>query len=587
MATDQPPIDRTSRSALGLLVLLAALPYLNTLTAGFALDDLPNIRENAAVTRGVDLTEIFATPLPLLSYLYRPFTVLTFALNEAVAPGNAALFHAVNVVLHAAVTVVVYWLGVRLFTARVALLAAALFALHPVHTEAVTSIVGRAELLATLFGVLAVLGAGAADDATGRWSRRGWYVASILSFAIAVFSKESAATVLPLLLLYRVTRRGDALCAGVWKEVRSLQWIPYALCFGIFLFLRFVVVGTLGGMPLGRLIPLDNVLAFVPWPVRVCSALGVVWDYFGLLNLPLVLSADYSYNQVPVLTSWLDPRCLAGLLLCVAAGVGIVVCRPAVRFSIALPFVALLLTANLLFPIGTIKAERLLYFPSVGWVFLVALVFDQGLRAPRYRVAAAALLVLVTCGFATRTWLRNGDWHDDFTLAHSVGATAPGSAKSLSNFGVALLKQGRPVQAMRAFRAALAIYPIDESAFGIGTALMEQGQSAAAIGWFRRTLEIEPTLVKAHTDLCHALLAGGDFAAAARACRNGLRYAPADANLLKGLAASLMGAGETEKATAILHRALALDSDDDRLRTTLALLDSAVARRDGDTEVRR
>jgi tetratricopeptide (TPR) repeat protein len=142
---------------------------------------------------------------------------------------------------------------------------------------------------------------------------------------------------------------------------------------------------------------------------------------------------------------------------------------------------------------------------------------------------------------------------------------------------VALLKQGQRAAAIEQFQASLAIFPMGESAFGIATALNEQGQTDAAIEWLRKTLNIAPALLKAHTDLCHHLLSRDDFAAAARACRNGLRYSPADANLLKGLGSSLMGTGETEKAIEILHRSLALNPHDDELRDYLASLAATTA----------
>jgi hypothetical protein len=149
---------RISGRALALLALLALLPYLNAMADGFTLDDEPSIRNNPAVTRGIDLLGILSSPLPPLNTVYRPLTVLTYALNEAVAPANAPLFHAVNVILHTGVTVLAFWIALWLFESqRLAMIAAALFAIHPIHTEAVTSIVGRAELLVAFFGLIALL----------------------------------------------------------------------------------------------------------------------------------------------------------------------------------------------------------------------------------------------------------------------------------------------------------------------------------------------------------------------------------------------------------------------------------------------
>src|SRR5262249_8645942 len=162
---------------------------------------------------------------------------------------------------------------------------------------AVTSIVGRAEVLAALFGLLALLTAVPPRATVGRATRSALQGVSLAAFSLALLSKESALVVLPLILLFRIACHGDALGRGLWQELRTLDWVPYGLCAGVFLWLRFSVVGAV--TPPLPFKPLNNILAFVPWTVRLRSAMGVLWDYFGLLNLPLVLAADYSYNQDP------------------------------------------------------------------------------------------------------------------------------------------------------------------------------------------------------------------------------------------------------------------------------------------------
>jgi tetratricopeptide (TPR) repeat protein len=563
----------TSRRIVVLLALLAVLPYLNALGAGFTLDDEPNIRTNAAVIGGIDPIRILASPL-YPGDLYRPFTALTFAVNERLTPGAAAPFHAVNIVLHAAVTALVFQLGLRLFaSARIGTVAAALFAVHPIHTEAVTSLVGRTELLAALFGLLALLSAAQLDRATSRRARAAMEAASLTCFSLAVLSKESGLTVLVLIPLFRMACRGDALGRGASKELRSLDWVPYALCAGMWLALRTYVVGAIA--PPQTVTPLENMLAFVPWTLRVRSAMGVLWDYFGLLNAPLNLAADYSTAQVPVVTSWLDPRVLAGTAMVAGAGAVFVRQRhPAVAFAAILPLAALALTANVLFPIGTVKAERLLYLPSIGWVLVVAYVFDRLVRLPRYRAVAAGALAAVVAAYGARTWTRNWDWRDNLALHQSMARTAPNSAKSRYNFGVALQQQDAQEAAVAQFRRALAIYPWAEgAALGIGIAFEKRGYPDAAVDWYKRALAIMPEFDKAHTNLCHVLFDSRRFAAAGDACRNGLRYAPADANLLKGLGVSLVNTGETERGLAVLRRSLALNQHDQELRTYVERLE--------------
>jgi len=574
---------KVTRRVVVLLASLGVAAYVNALAAGFTFDDEPDIRNNPTVTEGVDLIRVLASPLPP-GDLYRPLTVLTFAINEKLMPGVAAPFHAVNVLLHAGVTLLVFWLAVRLFnSARIAGIAAVLFALHPIHTEAVTSLVGRAEVLAALFGLSAVLSVDCADRAKGRVSRAAWRTASVTSFSLALLSKESALTVLPLILLLRVAQRAEPSIRGLLRELRSLDWIPYALCACVFLGLRHSVVGAVA--PPLPVTPLNNILAFVPCTVRLRSAMAVLWDYFGLLNVPLVLSADYSYNQVPSVTSWLDLRFLAGVLL-VAGVVGIVIWhpRPAVRFATAFPLVALLLTANVLFPIGTIKAERLLYLPSVGWTLLVGYAFDRLLRVERYRRAAVGALCITAAAFGARTWVRNWDWRDNTTLYRSMLNSAPDSAKSRYNFGVELQLQLADEFAVPQFRRALAIYPRwSEAALGIGIAYQRGGRVDEAVEWYEKALKIEPEFSKAHTNLCYVLANDKRFSEAERACRQGLRYDPSDTNLMKMLGFSMIGNSAHEKGVAMLRRVLVLSPRDEGLRNYLMQRDAPSAERGVET----
>jgi Flp pilus assembly protein TadD len=555
------------------LMVLAMLPYLNALNADFTLDDELQIQVNPAVTMGVDPLRILAMPL-FPGDLYRPVTTFTFAVNQALASGNAAAFRLVNLLLHGLVTVLVFVLAQRLFRSRPAsLIAAALFAVHPLHTEAVTSLVGRAEELAALFGLLALLSAVRLDEALDPWVRRGWHALSVLCFTLAIMSKESGIMMLPLLWLLRGVRRNESLWRGLWTELRSLDWIPYVLCAALFMWLRFYVTGGLSSM--STVTPLENVLAFVPPLLRVRTALAVLWDYLSLLHVPLVLSADYSHAQVAVVTSWWELRPLGGAALLLSSLAAVLFLRRrAVAFAVAVPLVTLSLTSNLLFAIGTIKAERLLYTPSIGWALLVGLAMDWCWRSPRYHRLAAISVVALLCGLSTRTWARNRDWHDNATLHRSAAKSSPNCAKARYNYGVALQQQGDHAAAAREFRKALELYPWEKgAAFGIGLAYEKRGNPDAAVRWYRAALDLESSFAKAHTNLCRTLYVNARYAEAARACRDGLRYDPTDANLLKGLGGSMVGAGERQKGMVVLRRALALEPGDAELRDSLAQLE--------------
>jgi len=559
---------------LWLLAVVAALPYLNALTADFTFDDHLVIRRNPAVTTGVDLGRVFTTPL-IKGDLYRPLTILSFALNEAASPGRPGPYHLVNVGLHVAVTILVFFVGRRLFDAEwIAATAAVLFAVHPIHTEAVTSLVGRSELFVALFGLLTLLASVRRDAAAGTGTRAALLAASLTAFACALLSKESAVMLLVLLPLFRVAARGEPFRAGLWTELCSLEWVPYALCVGTYLLLRSCVLAAYTPYTITSL---DNILRFVPWTERLPSALAVLWDYFGLLNVPFVLAADYSYNQVPV-TGWLSWRALAGTaLLVTAAGIVIRNRRPAVSFAVLLPLVTVALTSNLFVLIGTVKAERHLYLPSVGWALLAAYALERARCVPRYRAVVPVALAVTVSAFAVRTWVRNWDWADDLALYRSMVRTAPESAKAHFNYGAMLQERAAQAAAAVQFRRALEIYPVAEAAVGMGIEAESRRATDEAVEWYGQALRMRPNLSTAHVNLCYLLLRSARWQAAATACRNGLRYDPINPKLLKALGTSWVELGATAHGVDLMRRALALDGDDDALRADIARWETAAA----------
>ena len=178
-------VNRVSPIWPALVALTAALVYLNALGNGFALDDVNIVRDNPHIRSVAGLPGLFARPYwpdaeGVASGLYRPITLATFALDRAVWGGGAAGFHAVNVALHALVSALAWFVGRRVgIHYGTALLAALLFAVHPIHVEAVANIVGRSELLAAAGVLAAWLSHRRAAEAPPGRSRTGWTLAAM------------------------------------------------------------------------------------------------------------------------------------------------------------------------------------------------------------------------------------------------------------------------------------------------------------------------------------------------------------------------------------------------------------------------
>ncbi|MFI5095043.1 MAG: tetratricopeptide repeat protein [Candidatus Acidiferrales bacterium] len=422
-----------------LLLAVAMLVYGNALLNGFTFDDIPYILENPTVTH---LSASGLLQPTRTSNLFRPVTFATFALNYAVEGAHAFGYHLLNLLLHAAVTLLLYLLLRKLLEgvqqgATVAWVAALLFAVHPIHTEAVASIVGRAELLAVGFLLAAWL-----------LHLHDRPVLALVCFALALLSKESAVVFVPLALAGDYAR-------GKLKTLHRYGWIAGAAMVYIALLWKF------RGGQFGAVSDLfaDNPLAKLPASLRILNALRVAWKYVGLHVYPATLSCDYSYNAILLYAG--------GRRLAIPAVAAVLVLalwiwtlwtkRVAWFLAGAIYLCGFAVTANLLIPTGTIMGERLAYLPSAGFCLLAALLWMR-LEKDQRRLAWAVLAIVVAA-LATRTMIRNGDWQDNFSLFSAGVRAVPGSAKMHYALGGEYLKRGQLDAAFAELQTALRIYP--------------------------------------------------------------------------------------------------------------------------------
>ncbi len=366
--------------------------------------------------------------------LYRPVTTLSLLFNSAVLGNgtNPAGYHAVNFLLHAINVWLVFELALLLFKMiQPAFFAAALWAVHPICTEAVTGIVGRADLLAAMAVLGGLLLYARTESFEGR--RRYWAAAALFVIATAgVFSKESAAVLLGLMLLWDLSFAED-------KPRLLARWPAYAAVAASLVLLAWARQAVLGPLPVPQPVYVDNPILGADFFAARLTAIKVIGLDLWLLIFPLDLSSDRSYNQVPV-SAWSDPWAWVALVVVVAilALAFVRYRRDRLTFWLAGFFaIALLPTANLLFPIGALMAERFLYLPSVA--FAIALVALLGrLNSRRYTTVVVAVLVVL---YAGRTFARNAAWNSDLTLASADVQTTPESFRLHDMLAKALFEQ--------------------------------------------------------------------------------------------------------------------------------------------------
>jgi hypothetical protein len=516
-----------SLAAVAALGLLVALAYSNSFSAGFTLDSRfviledPRVHRATAENVGLVLTHDYWWP-KAVSGLYRPLTTLSYLANYALF-GNAdrpAGYHVVNLLLHWANASLAFLL-VRSLTGAVwpAFAAAALFAVHPIDTEAVTNLVGRADLLAALSVLAGTLLYVRAAQHSGR-PRLAYLLGLTATTALGVFCKESAVAVVGVVVLYELVYRLEP---GPWRtllgRLRALD--PSGL---VALAPALVVLGVarrrlFSGVEVLDIPFMDNPLVGASFWTARATAVKVLGRSLALLAWPWTLSCDYSYTQIPLvdwsLRGWEDWQAplavglVAGVVWAAVHGRGR---HPCASFFALLCLVTLLPTANLLLLVGTVLAERLLYLPAVGFTACVVLVAGAlSRRAPRL---AASLLVVLIAAAAARTHARNADWRDDVTLWTSAVQAVPRSARAHERLAYALAEHQGPgadhmPQILSEGEAALSILdasplpPADVPTtvpLELGVYYQAKGSMVAraaaderapeALGWYRRAADV-------------------------------------------------------------------------------------------------
>jgi protein O-mannosyl-transferase len=545
------------------LLAVVVLAYGNTLVNSFTLDDKLYIELNPQVTE-VSLRALFAANK--IADVFRPLTFATLALNWKIGGGRPFGYHLFNLVLHGAATLLFYFLLEAIFfelsqgapsprDKLVAFTAALIFAVHPIHTEAVSSIVGRAEILAAGFIFAAWL-----------LHLKDRPIAALICFALALLSKESAVVFLPLILAGDYAR-------GKWKPR-----LPYALMVAMTL-LYLAVLWKVQGGHLGRasISQLDNPLAGLPLGWRILNAVRVAWKYVALHFYPAKLSCDYSFNAIPVYRDWRHtlPALFAALVVAAAWIAAIWKRKSALIVVGAIYLIGFATTANILLPTGTIMGERLAYLPSAGFCLLIALGWSW-LR-DRQKLVALAALTAVVASFAMRTVLRNRDWHDNLSLFEAGVRAVPGSAKMHSALGAQYLAEGRIDLAGPELEAALRIdanYPDAMESYGLVQSTIGNYRGAGAL--MERALNMSnrenPNYDFMAVNFAAVLMQTGHQDAALDLLNREITESPRYARAWANRAVLHYQQGETAPARADAETALRLDPDNKQAHNLMSLL---------------
>ena len=561
-----------------LVTICTLVPYFESVNGDFVFDDIPLIVTDPFYTAETNPLQCWNRSFWKESRqqgLYRPVTILTYWVNVKVHGLKSAGFRLVNIILHIGVCILAYLLARRLMAGKAAAVVAVLiFAVHPIHSEAVAPAFGRGELLCAFFfmaGLLFHIRAGRS---------RFYLIPAATAFLLSCWSKEHAVVFLPvcimmdlylgrlgtspfknfvaavrqsLLEIFSVaapvpgtatavattnsTTETNALLAAV-RKLRYC-WI-YVLVLAIYFASRLIVLGTFLPAKDNFEPGIDNPIAVVSPALRFVSALRIQGNAIKLLLWPDTLSHDYSFAQIRPSVSFADPGAIVTLALFIFLPFLLAKFIPRMKRKIIFFWctylICILPAGNFIVSAGTIFAERLIYLPSLWIILLFSCILMDLFRRFKSKIPVFIIIALLISACAARSFVRIKDWNSEMSLAVAGIKTAPSSAKIWNNLAIQLETIGNLEEAVSACDKAIGIYPRYATAWANrGTYLARLGRFEEAEHDLRYAISLHKKHIQAYYNLGALLANLGRIEEAKAVWEKSLENAPDQPELRKEL----------------------------------------------------
>ena len=562
-------------SSFMVILALTLLSYANSVRNQFVFDDIYLIATNPHIKGIQKIPNLLGFGKQMV--FYRPVRTVTYALDYTLNKNlwhffggykgydkglNPLGFHISNIAYHLITSLLVFLVIGRLTgSPRIAFFAASIFALHPVHTDSVTYLSGRRDILCALFYL-----AGFYFFLCYRKTNHFRFVfAALLAYLLSLGSKEMGVTLPALFLGYdfvnTISWNDRKISPALIKELFSS--LKKSLLRSRYLY----ALTFLGGLAFSfykvfiKSPSLQNAYYGESLFTTFLTVGRILAHYMHLLVFPVNLNADYTFNAFPLSSSLFEFSTFSAFLLLGIIGyvtLRLLLVNKLMAFGVIWFFVTLLPVSHI-FPHHELLAEHYLYLPSVGFCLVVALLCNRFFERRRYVSFVAAGLIVVLVLFSVRIVDRNRDWRDRLTLYEKTVKTAPQSARVYNNLCEAYANRGRVDEAIAACKQALSIKsPYAEAHYNLGVTLYKKGRLDEAIDEYLRAISVEPTYMKALNNLGIAYIDKGEINKAIFYLAKALSTKRAHAQILVGIGVAFIRKGWLDKAIVKFREVLAL-----------------------------
>ncbi len=569
-----PPGPNMNVSRNKVLPLVAYLPFglalvlfANTFWSGFVFDDVHQILNNSWIRDFRHLPQIFSSDIWAFegkdSNYYRPLMHLVYAGIYVTFGPVPWAFHVVNVLLNSAVTIVLFVLVLRILRGScigghemegtAALLAASIFAAHPIHTEAVAWVGGLPDIGCALFFLASILFFIEALDHPARSLL--FHVGGALFFFAAALFKEPGATLPGIVLLLDVA----------WHR-NQRPWSFWVLRYGT-LTLGVALYVVLRLNALKGIIPHASESQFGLWQAFDVAG-AAIWRYLAWLVAPLKLNA---FNTMESTTDLPPLLALLGLPLAFAWSLW----KRSVPLTIGIgvlfiPLLPALCAPALLPGLDNPWAERYAYLPSAGFIILIAIAYAAARRRIKQGHLLTIALTLLIALFGMITISRNSVWKSDLTLWTDTVRKSPNSGTAQAYLGYALFASGDVNRAIQHYEIAIRLKPdFSDTYNNLGVALASQGRHREALPIYLEAIRLRPRWALPRVNLSITLSALGGFEDARVEAERAIKLDPRSAKAYHALGCAFGNLGHLNPAAEAFRRAVELDPYDELSRAYL------------------
>lgn len=527
--------------SLSLIIVLGFAVYANSLDGQFIWDDFNLVKDNTYIRNTSNILKLFKTNIGTGAddeyKFYRPLQMLTYMWDYSFWKLNVTGYHLTNTVLHILVALVLYWLVNIIFKDKLlALLISLLFVVHPIHTEAVAYVSGRADSLAALFIFLCFI----FYIKRVEQKRLVFYVLMMASYVLALLSKEYSLILPALILLYHYSFKKKILV----KEFLSITAL--ALCFIV---IRFTLLKSI----------VKPVIQETTLFQRLPGLFVALANYLKLMALPFNLHMEHGVE----LFAFSDPEVILGIILLISLLVYTykVKKNTLMSFSISWFFIAIFPVSNI-YPVNAYMAEHWLYLPSIGFFLILAKGLTILYNSKKFKTTSLVIIISLITFYSILTIRQNNYWQEPVGFFKRTLQYTDRSPRLYNNLGLIYKDANEYEKAIACYKKAIEVnseYP--EVYNNLGFAYKNIGEYEKAITFYNKALEIDPKCAKAYCNLGIVYGILGQYEEAISHYKKAIELDREYAEAYNNLGNTYFNIGKYEQAIPCYNKALEIDPE--------------------------